>query len=179
MKRVGVAGVSLGFVVGSLACTLDPHHIHWGLFALGLGLGLAGVAVLRHTRRAQESGSVADQNLSTISASLKRIATNVENLNQSKTTMNVYDLPAKIDATFPDDLEIFVDGRKSIAARFGIDAYAEVMTEFAAAERYLNRVWSASVDGYQDEAHTYLGRASEQFRRALEALTRMQPSPTA
>ena len=38
------------------------------------------------------------------------------------------------------------------------------MSSFAAAERYLNRCWSASADGYVDEVHAYLEHAAAQFR---------------
>jgi hypothetical protein len=41
------------------------------------------------------------------------------------------------------------------------------MSHFAAGERYLNRVWSASADGYIDEVNTYLDKAQEQFVEAL------------
>ena len=47
--------------------------------------------------------------------------------------------------------------------------------EFAAGERYIHRVWSASVDGYIDEVLAYVPRAREQFEKTrdkLEALTR-------
>jgi hypothetical protein len=40
------------------------------------------------------------------------------------------------------------------------------MSNFAAGERYINRVWSASTDGYVDEVRMYLERAREQFREA-------------
>lgn len=37
------------------------------------------------------------------------------------------------------------------------------MSGFATGERYINRVWSASADGYDQEAATYLARAAAQF----------------
>lgn len=178
MNHLGLVLVSVGFVVGSLACTWNAEQIQWGLFAVGMVLGLIGVGVLRRNRQVAESGEVATQNLSTIAASLGRIVKSIEELDAAKGSVFVYDLPAKIDSTFPDDLEVFVDGRKSIAARYGVDAYAEVMTEFAAAERYLNRVWSASVDGYQTEAHHYLERARHQFKRALTTLSQLGSTST-
>ncbi len=46
---------------------------------------------------------------------------------------------------------------------FGIQNYADVMSNFAAGERYINRVWSASTDGYVDEVRMYLERARAQF----------------
>jgi hypothetical protein len=41
-----------------------------------------------------------------------------------------------------------------------------VMSAFAAGERYINRVWSASTDGYIDEVRSYLERATQQFGEA-------------
>jgi hypothetical protein len=41
------------------------------------------------------------------------------------------------------------------------------MSHFAGGERYLNRVWSASADGYIDEVNAYLTKAHEQFDIAL------------
>ncbi|HMB54361.1 MAG TPA: hypothetical protein VKU40_13665, partial [Thermoanaerobaculia bacterium] len=64
-------------------------------------------------------------------------------------------------------LAAFAEARESIAYRYGLAAYGEVMSHFASGERYLNRVWSASTDGYIDEAHDYLVRAKEQFEEAL------------
>jgi hypothetical protein len=49
---------------------------------------------------------------------------------------------------------------------FGMQNYADVMSNFAAGERYINRVWSASTDGYVDEVNMYIDRALEQFREA-------------
>ncbi len=69
----------------------------------------------------------------------------------------------RIDELFLEDFAMFVDARESIAHRYGLSAYTDVMSCFAAGERYLNRVWSASADGYIDEVNAYLDRALEQF----------------
>jgi hypothetical protein len=53
---------------------------------------------------------------------------------------------------------------------FGLQAYADIMSSFAAGERYINRVWSASADGYDEEAETYLGKAVQQFVDAQQQL---------
>ncbi len=44
------------------------------------------------------------------------------------------------------------------------------MSDFAAGERYLNRVWSASADGYVEEAKSYIHRALIQFQHARTKL---------
>jgi len=63
---------------------------------------------------------------------------------------------------------------------FGLQSYADVMGAFAAGERYINRVWSASTDGYVDEVYNYLDRATRQFReaRALFAELQQQHQPS-
>jgi hypothetical protein len=53
---------------------------------------------------------------------------------------------------------------------FGLQTYADIMSHFAAGERYINRVWSASADGYDEEAESYLVKASEQFAIAQDQL---------
>jgi hypothetical protein len=53
---------------------------------------------------------------------------------------------------------------------FGLQTYADIMSNFATGERYINRVWSASADGYKSEADSYLSRAAEQFRNAQAQL---------
>lgn len=57
---------------------------------------------------------------------------------------------------------------------FGLQNYADVMSAFAAGERYVNRVWSASTDGYVDEVRTYLIRATDQFRDARILFSKLQ-----
>ena len=48
--------------------------------------------------------------------------------------------------------------------------YADVMTEFASAERLVNRTWSAAADGYVDEVATSLQLAGRHLARAKELL---------
>ena len=68
-----------------------------------------------------------------------------------------------IDLRLRNDLRRFADARESMVHLFGLQAYADIMSSFAAGERYINRVWSASADGYDEEAETYLGKAVQQF----------------
>ena len=78
---------------------------------------------------------------------------------------------------FTDDLNTFIEARESIAHSHGLAAYAEVMNCFAAGERYLNRVWSASADGYVDEINDYLDRAREQFAAGLDRVLSLRAKP--
>jgi hypothetical protein len=48
------------------------------------------------------------------------------------------------------------------------------MSAFAAGERYINRVRSASTDGYVDEVRNYLDRATLQLREARALFVKLQ-----
>jgi hypothetical protein len=105
-----------------------------------------------------------------LEGSLDRIVEKAARLDTAKESLDVYEVRHKIDELFMEDLDIFVQARESIGHAHGLQAYADVMSHFATGERYLNRSWSASTDGYIEEVHTYIGRAREQFQQALELL---------
>ena len=52
----------------------------------------------------------------------------------------------------------------------GYSFYARFMSDFAVAERFLARAWSAAVDGYPDESNTYLEKAHDFFAQSKEIL---------
>jgi hypothetical protein len=112
-----------------------------------------------------------------LEASLSRIVENINQLNAQKDSIDTYDARHRIDELFADDLAAFVNKRESIAHVYGLSAYADVMSCFAAGERYLNRVWSASADGYADEVNAYLDKAQAQFADSLDKLRRLNPAP--
>jgi hypothetical protein len=164
MKNLGYLMITLGFLAGSLTAVVDKEQIRWDHFALALILGVAGVACVRISDRRESlhEGKLAS-NMQAVETSLDRIVKNMTDLNAEKASINTYDVRHRIDELFTDDLNTFVEARKSIAHTHSLNAYADVMTSFAAGERYLNRVWSASTDGYIDEVNAYLDRAREQF----------------
>jgi len=160
--------VTVGFIVAALATVVDENAVRWLWYVPALIVGAAGVAAIR-INEAQQSKTehhVASR-IETVEGSLERIASNIRKLNTDKHSINTYDMRHRIDELFIDDLEMFVDARESIGHRYGLAAYGEVMGSFAAGERYLNRVWSASADGYIDEVNAYLDKAQEQFADSL------------
>ncbi len=175
MKAIGYLLIAAGFLVGSLAATSDKEVVYWNYFVIGLLVGIAGV-VLVHValRRHAHRGGRLTANIQNIDTSLNRIVENLTQLDAEKHSIDTYDMRHRIDDLFVDDLETFVEARQSIAHRYGLAAYGEIMTTFAAGERYLNRVWSASADGYIDEVNEYLERAKEQFTESLNVIRRLQ-----
>jgi len=63
-----------------------------------------------------------------------------------------------------------VDGRGRLRARLGLAGYARVMDRFAAAERQVNRAWSAAADGDDEEALACLARGAESLTEARERM---------
>lgn len=174
MKLPGMILLTVSFLLGAYVAVRTPENvIDWIAFAPALVGGTLGVVLLRRAA-AQGEGDV-DGQLSTsqLAELLAGIADGVQRLDAEKQAIDVYDLSETIDERFAEDLARFAESRKQIIRSHGLQPYADVMNDFAAAERYLNRVWSCSIDGYIDEAHTYLSRSGEQFAAASAKMARL------
>lgn len=175
MRKIGYLMITVGFLAGSLAVTVGKEDVFWGWFVAALEFGIVGVVLVRlgtHQEKRVEGKLTAD--IQSIEASLTRIVENMTGLNAQKSSIDTYDVHGRIDELFIDDLDNFVRARESIAHGHGLAAYADVMSSFAAGERYLNRVWSASTDGYIDEVHAYLDKAQAQFVESLDKVRRLK-----
>jgi hypothetical protein len=178
MKTVGFVLITLGFLAGSYLAVLQREGVPVQFFVAALVLGVVGVVMVRvATRQESTHADTIKTNLGAIDRSLESIVEKIRWLDDGKEEIDVYDLRHLIDEKFPDDLDTFVQARESIAHSFGLQAYADVMNPFAAGERYLNRVWSTSADGYIDEAHTYATKAREQFEETLEIYRGLHHTP--
>ena len=174
LKRLGLVLVTIGFIGGALVAVVDKETVRWDYFLGCAAVGIVGVGMMRlFDRQHRQSAHLVNANISTLTDSLDRIVTNIRELNGNKSKINTYDVHKRIDELFKDDLMAFVDARQSMVHVYGLQAYADVMSRFAAAERYLNRCWSASADGYVDEVNTYLERAAEQFSESRQQLQKV------
>lgn len=169
MKRIGLILITLGFLVTAWVAIQDQTQINWAWFVPTVLIAVAGVVLVqRATRAAAEHPETVAANIEEIDRSLRAIVQKVTQLNREKEMIHTYDMRHKIDEMLLDDLNTFVEARETIGTRFGLNAYAEIMNHFAAGERYLNRVWSCSADGYIDEVNAYIGHAEVQFNETLE-----------
>jgi hypothetical protein len=168
MRLLGFLLITAGFIWGSYIASMTPENVvRWELFVPAALMGVAGVVLAQiGAKRATGDETAHAGRFEIVRASLESIVAKIKSLDEAKDGLHPYELHIRIDELFPADLNAFVDSRQIIATRHGLEAYANVMNEFAAGERYLNRVWSASVDCYVDEAREYVGRAREQFERA-------------
>ncbi len=169
MKNLGYLLLTAGFLGGSYFAVLDAESVPAGTFLMMFAVGVVGVVIARMAgHKESRDVEVVSANIGAIGASLERIVEKARAFERDKDQVDVYELRHHIDREFPDDLDTFAQARQSIAHSYGLQVYADVMNPFAAGERYLNRVWSTSTDGYIDEAHTYVVKAREQFEEALE-----------
>lgn len=160
--------ITLGFLAGALVAVVDKEEVRWNYLAGALVAGIAGIVLVRvgHRHQSRSEGKLA-ANIQSIESSLGRIVENIGHLNAQKQSINPYDVRHRIDELFAEDIITFVEARESIGHVYGLSSYADIMSYFASGERYLNRVWSASADGYIDEVATYLEKAQQQFSEAL------------
>ncbi len=159
-----------GFLVAAFATALDADTVNWTLFIPAALIGCFGVFLIkRQSAGAARSAEVLAANRSELHESLDNIVRELEAMSAA-IDLPVEDLRLEIDRRLRDDLRRFAAARESIVHIFGLQSYADVMSDFAAGERYVNRVWSASADGYGEEARRYLQRAAGRFHAARERL---------
>ncbi len=171
MRNLAFAVIILSFLAGAFLASLDPKTISWNIYVPVLAAGAVAVFLLKsHDKKTAMSEGVIAANLAVIETSIDNIMYNIQQMDLTKDALPTYEARFEIDRKFRDDLFNFAEARMSIGHRYGLQPYADVMSAFAAGERYLNRVWSASADGYVDEVITYITKAHHQFKEAHEKL---------
>ena len=172
MKKVGYILITVGFLAGALISVLEVRNVQWGYFIAAFVFGASGIAIVRIIdKRHHRSEGKLSANLQTLRTSLAQIVEKMAELNNQKSSIHVYDMHKRIDASLPQAITAFADARQTIAHAYSLQDYADVMSFFAAGERYLNRAWSCSTDGYVDEMSTYLEKAQDQFIEANDKLS--------
>jgi len=169
MKNIAYLLLVAGFLGGAYAASLDEQLVDWNMFVFAAFAAVAGVFIAKRTAAATaKSGSVLETNRNELNESISNLVRDLEEVTEGTHGEQLRDW---IDNTLRIDLRRFAEARQSMVHLYGLQSYADIMSEFAAGERYINRVWSSAADGYDDEARRYLARASEQFRLAQTQLT--------
>ena len=169
MKRLGYVLLIGGFLSGTYATALDVQATDWALFIPAAVLAAAGLLIAKRAERGQATAvEVLTANRGDLETSLATIVQALDDLIRRDDSIAVDDLRGEIDERLREALRRFADARESMIHLFGVQAYADIMSAFAAGERSVNRVWSASADGYGNEARDCLRRAAERFRDAQQ-----------
>ena len=170
MKQLAYLLLTAGFLVGAYATALDVVSVDWTIFGIAALAAATGVVIAKREDRAvARSGAVLETNRGHLNEALANVVRDLAEMTGGE-PLRGNALRDRIDARLRPDLRRFADARESMVHLYGLQTYADIMSEFAAGERYINRVWSAAADGYDDEAGTYLLRAAEQFREAQQQL---------
>jgi hypothetical protein len=178
MNKLAYLLISTGFVGGAFVAVLDPTTVQWGWFAGPAIAGLAGVFLLRNSvHGAASADHKLDEGVDTLRQSLDSIVANLKDLNERRDELPPHEVRFDIDRLFRNDLNAFADARECMIHRFGLRNYANIMSGFAAGERYINRIWSASTDGYVDEVRLYLDKALHQFIEARDLFASAASKP--
>ncbi|HBE70062.1 MAG TPA: hypothetical protein DDW52_18095 [Planctomycetaceae bacterium] len=176
----------IGFLGGSLACVSRLENkddkwstIPWGIYAAGAAVGIVGVVLIR-IDKSQKSQASADSesDFETVRDSLQIVAQRIVELDEKLDEMTCEDVLEYIDEQCVPPCADFADGRHVLVNRFGTSVFAAVMTEFASGERYMNRAWSASADGYVDEVEKSVRYARTFFDAAVAELTKANQPQT-
>ena len=170
MKKVSYLLLAGGFLAGAYSTALDVKEVNWGIFLVAALAAIAGLAMVKRESSAHaRSESVLELNRGELRESIANIVRDLGDIAAQEENKGA-GLREAIDLRLRTDLRRFADARESMVHLFGLQTYADIMSSFAAGERYINRVWSASADGYDEEAETYLHKAAEQFAHAQEQL---------
>ena len=170
MKRIGFLLLAAGFLGGAYSTALDVQNVNWQIFVVAALAALAGLVVIKRTASAHaRSESVLEMNRGELRESIANVVRDLGEIVGDKQSSGAA-LREAIDLRLRTDLRRFADARESMVHLFGLQTYADIMSSFAAGERYINRVWSASADGYDEEAEAYLAKAAAQFADAQEQL---------
>lgn len=164
MKKIGLILISIGFLGGAYFSVLDAKVVKWVWYGVPILVGVAGIILVRWALRgAALKESRVSGNISRIENSIHNLVDQLGKLNTEKESIHTYDVAGKLDELLLDDLNTFAESRETIGHVYGLQTYADIMSHFAGGERYVHRVWSASIDGYVNEVYEYLDRALEQF----------------
>jgi hypothetical protein len=177
MKNIGFVLLAAGFLAGAYATALDVQNVNWTLFIGAAVAAIVGLVISKKQASAHaRSDEVLEVNRGELRESLENIVRDLGEIVGNGSTEGA-DLRDRIDLRLRDDLRRFAEARSSMVHLFGLQTYADIMSSFAAGERYINRVWSASADGYDGEAATYLEKAEKQFADAQKQLLEAAQAP--
>jgi hypothetical protein len=169
MKTIALIMVIVSFLAGAFITVLDPRDVNWAWLVPILAFGTVGLWLARKAANQEATeGTKLAGNIDQLGTNLANIHSRLKLLCENKDQLPTYEARYEIDRLFREDLMDFAEARKSMIHVFGMQNYADVMSNFAAGERYINRIWSASTDGYVDEVNLYLDKSLAQFSEALE-----------
>ncbi len=132
---------------------------------------IAGIVLKRTTARSRlEVMEEHKGNRQLIDTALSDSIQQVREIEQNLPKSTLDSLHEALEQAISGPITDFIENRQYLIDSFGISGYAHIMTSFAQAERYLNRAWSASADGYMDESATFVQKAVPALQETKDTL---------
>lgn len=170
IKKVGTVLMYIGTIASlTAAARIPPDYV---IFWTSCGLLIIGI-VFRKLSRKRKDEILNSKDIRELKEYLQNALQEVKSLNASRQELTCESLYPGIDKITSNFLYNFGLGCHSLQTNFGVQGYNAVMGHFALAERYLNRVWSASADGYLEEAIDYLIKAELELSESLVAIEQL------
>lgn len=167
MKKLAGFLIIFSFIAGSIVSIQDKVNVNWLYYSVLLAIGFIGIVILKVQKsKHSKKADYIQTNVEDIKNSLNSICLKMKTFEVKEADLE--NLSKKIDNTFLVDINKFLNSREVLKTRYGIKAFANVMSNFASGERYLNRAWTSSVDGYIDEAKMSIETSKQLFNNALE-----------
>jgi hypothetical protein len=174
MRLIGQILLWVGFLAGAFSAVYRlevPDRkwqtVPWIGYGAAVAVGVVGIVLLRSTAKQQGLQSAgSERKWETLQQSLSTIVAAMKELRESQHRMTPHQIVAFIDNRLVEPLAAFAESRDGLIERDGLQYYADVMTQFASAERFINRAWSAAADGYVDEVSASLERADSHLTEA-------------
>ena len=144
------------------------------VFIVALILGIVGNILWHKTEKQAvlaELESHKNDEASNPTILLKNFIPKLEEIKTKGKGLQGMELCNELDLIMDKYLHPLVAKRKILIDLLGQEKGAEVLLIIAYAERMLNRVWSASSDGYPDEAQDCLEDSLNNFKQALAKLS--------
>ncbi len=159
-RTIGHVLLWAGFLAAAFVSTRHQDAVEWSWYALGVTVGALGIVLLRARAAASgESKERAEIDVARLGEILEKIIADLAAWKRERNSIPVADVRDSIDERLAPRLREFAESREALRGVHGLEAYVQVMSLFAAAERNLNRAWSASADGYVDEVWTCVERS--------------------
>jgi hypothetical protein len=168
LAAAGVTDVDVRIVKGFRVRHWEERYV----YLAALVAMVLGVVLKRPRAAAGVDGAAADGGAlgaSDVRARVAALARKLEELAARVDGLAPDGIHAALDPLLADDVYTIVESRDAVAARLGAAGFVAVFGPFAAAERQMNRAWSAAVDGNVAEARECVHRAAEGMRATSAA----------
>lgn len=163
------------FTVSSLQIDSAPWStINWLGYGGSAMVGVVGILMIRTSGNESENEEKNAAEFSEVTTAISELNLQIGAMLKLFPEQNPPRIVEFIDNKLVPLFNQFADARDSVTAKFGLNAFGEVMTFFASGERFTNRCWSASADGYLEEAENCAIKAAGYLKQCQQKISELE-----